>query len=124
MTDQETTLLIQDIINKALEGKAHPFRPILYWSEYRYYRRWTFSTKIVIKTLKQSANNLFKEYCKDVIAGISDITKLLAYQQLLDIKDFYETDLNTVRQMIDDYEEYTHSFGNCIRALCGERRDL
>lgn len=123
MTDQETTLLIQDIINKAVEGKAHPFRSILYWSEYRYYRRWTFSTKIVIKTLKQAANNLFKEYCKDVIAGISDITKLLAYQQLLDIKDFYENDLSTIQSMILEYQDYLGE-GNFWYSFLGGRREV
>lgn len=124
MTDQETTLLIQDIVNKALEGKERPFRYILYWSEYRYYRGWVTSTKIVIKALKQSANNLFKEYCKDVIVGISDITKLLAYQQLLDIIDFYEAELKTVLAMINDYDEYICNFSNFIRALFGERREV
>ena len=124
MTDQDAKLLIQDIIDKAAEGKAQPFRPILYWSEFRYYKGWIISTKVVIKTLKQAADNLFKEYCKDVIAGISDITKLLAYQQLLDIKDFYETDLNTVQQMMDDYDKYLGHWGNFFRALFGERRDI
>ncbi len=124
MTDQETTSLIRDIITKAQEDQAQPFRPILYWSEFNYYRRCTLSTKVIIKLLKTSAKNLFKEYCKDVIAGISDITKLLAYQQLLDIKDFYENELSTIRAMLDDYDEYLGNFRNFVSALCGERREL
>lgn len=124
MTDQETTLLIQEIITKALDGTAQPFKPILYWGEFRYYSRWVRSTKLIIKTLRKSANNLFKEYCKDVIAGISDITKLLAYQQLLDIKDFYENDLKTIQSMLDDYDEYLGDFGNFIKALLGGERDI
>ena len=91
MTDQDKTLLIQDIINKAVEGKALPFRSILYWGEFKYYCKCVASTKIIIKVLKQSANNLFKEYCKDVIAGISDVNKLLAYSQFLDIISFYKS---------------------------------
>ena len=122
MTDQETTSLIQDIINKALEGKAQPFRTILYWSEFRYYWGWVRSTKLVIKTLRASAANLFKEYCKDVIAGVSDITKLLAYDQLLAISEFYENDLNTVKQMLDDYDNYL-SKGNFWYSLLGGRRE-
>lgn len=123
MTDQETTLLIQDIINKALEGRVQPFRTILYWSEYRYYRRWTRSTKLIIKTLRASANNLFKEYCEDVIAGISDVTKLLAYSRLLDIISFYENDLKTVRFMLKDYDEYITT-GNFWYAFLGGRREV
>lgn len=124
MADQDLTLLVQEIINKALEGDAHPFRPILYWSEFRYYHGWARSTKLVIRTLKTSAKDLFKEYCKDVIAGISDVTKILAYSQLLDIAAFYENDLNTVQQMLDDYDEYLGNFRNFIGALFGERREL
>lgn len=124
MTDQETTILIQEIINKALEGTAQPFTPILYWGEFRYYSKWVRSTKLIIKTLRKSANNLFKEYCKDVIAGTSDITKLLAYQQLLDIKDFYEKDLKTIQSMLEDYDEYLGDFGNFINALLGGKREI
>jgi len=123
MNDTTTTQLILDIINKAKEGKAHPFRYILYWSEYRYYRGWVRSTKLVIKTLRSSAKKLFKKYCKDVIAGISDITKLLAYAQLLDIITFYENDLKTVQAMLSDYDTYL-SEGNFWSAFFGGRREL
>ena len=123
MTDTETTQLISDIIAKAQEGKAYPFRHILYWSEFRYYRRWTVSTKLVIKTLKASANNLFKKYCKDVIAGISDVMKLLAYSELLEIIVFYENDLKIVQTMLDDYDEYLAK-GNFWYSFLGGRREL
>jgi hypothetical protein len=124
MTDQETASLVQDIINKAQENQAQPFRHILYWTEFNYYRRCAISTKVIIKLVRTSANRLFKEYCKDVIAGISDITKLLAYQQLLDIVAFYENELQTIQSMLKDYDEYLGNFMNFINALLGERRDL
>ena len=57
MTDQETTQLIQAIINKAQEGKAQPYRTILYWSEFKYYRGLAKATKLVIKTLRLSAKS-------------------------------------------------------------------
>ena len=123
MTDQETTQLIQDIINKAREGVAQPFRTILYWSEYRYYQGWTRATKLIIRTLEVSANNLFKEYCQDVIAGISDITKLLAYSELLDIIAFYKNDLRTVHFMLTDYANYLEK-GNFWYSFFGGRRDI
>ena len=123
MTDQDTTLLIQDIINRAQEGRAFPFRTIRYWSEFRYFQRYARSTKIIIRILRVSANNLFKDYCQGVIAGISDITKLLAYQQLLDIVDFYKEELETIDAMLTEYDEYLGDLGNFVRALFGERRD-
>ena len=124
MTDQESTLIIQEIINKAQEGRALTFRPILYWNEFTYYYRLIISTKLVIKTLKQAADNLFKEYCKDIIAGTSDFTKLLAYEQLLDIVAFYNKDLDTVQLMVNDYRDYLFSsFGSFINAVTGGRRN-
>ena len=123
MTDLETTQLTQEIINKAQEGVIRPFSTIKFWSEFKYYRGLAKATKVVIKTLEVSAEKLFKEYCKDVIAGISDITKLLAYQQLLDIVDFYEEELKTIKAMVDDYDEYLGNLGNFIGAIFGERRD-
>lgn len=125
MTEQETSLLIYEILNKALEGDALPFKLITCWNEFLYYLRWSRSTKIVIKTLKTSANKLFKEYCKDVIAGISDITKLLAYKQLLEITAFYENDLATVQKMLDEYDDYLNDWGNFWRHIfLRESRDL
>lgn len=122
MNDADATLLLTDIINKAIEGRAFPFRTIRYWSEFRYYWRWIKSTRLIIKTLRHSADSLFVEYCEDVIAGVSDVMKLLAYQQLLDIIAFYETDLTTVRSMIDDYDKYLGE-GNFWYSFLGGRRD-
>ena len=124
MTNQDTTSLMQDIIIKAREGRTFSFRTIRYWEEFRYFQRYARSTKIIIRVLRVSANNLFKDYCHDVIAGISDITKLQAYQQLLDIVDFYKEELKTIQAMISDYDEYLSNYGNFIRALFGERRDI
>ena len=124
MTDQEVTLIIQDLITKAQEGNAFPFRPIRCWGEFRYFKRHAKSTQVVIKILRASANSLLKKYCRGVIAGISDITKLLAYEQMLDIIDFYENELKTFQAMVDDYDEYLGNLGNFVGALFGERRDL
>lgn len=124
MTDRETTSITQDIINKAIENRAQPFRTISYLNEFIYYIRLAKATKLIINALKQAAKNLFKEYCRDVIAGISDVTKLLAYWQLLDIIAFYESDFKTIQSMVDDYDEYLGNFGNFIGALFGEEREL
>jgi hypothetical protein len=123
MADQETIQVIQDIINRAQEGRAFPFRTIIYWSEFQYFKGYARSNKLIIKLLRTSADNLFKEYCKDVIAGISDITKILAYAQMQDIIAFYQEELKTIQAMLDDYDEYLGNFWNFVGALFGERRD-
>lgn len=123
MNDAETEQLILDIITKAQKGQAQPFRSILYWREFRYYTKWVRSTKLVIKTLELSANKLFKEYCQDVIVGISEVVKLLAYSQLLDIIEFYRKDLETVQSMLIEYDDYLGD-GNFWYSFLGGRREL
>lgn len=124
MTDSESKQLLLDIINKAQEGVHLPFRQIVAWGEFRFVELQAKSTKLVIRTLKASAKNLFKEYCKDVIDGTSEINKLLAYSELCDIIAFYEEELNTLKQMLDEYDEYLGDWGNFINAFLGGRREL
>ena len=124
MTDQETTLLIQNIINKALKEDAQQFQHILYWNDFIYYHKYAISNKLIIRTLKQAAKNLFKGYCRDVVAGTSDIAKLVAYQALLDITDFYVEELKTIQAMLDDYDAYLVDLGDFFKAIFGGRREI
>ena len=121
MTDQEITQVIQAIIDKAQEGKSQPYRTILYWSEFKYYRGLKKATKLVIETLRISSKKLLKSYCKDVIAGISDVNKILGYSQLLDIIDFYQEELETLEAMLTEYDDYLGE-GNFWYSFLGGRR--
>jgi hypothetical protein len=122
MQQTEAQQLLLDIINKAQEGKAQPFRTILYWSEFKYYHGLKKATKLIIKTLRISSKRLFKSYCEDVIAGISDLSKLLAHLQLLDIIDFYQQDLETIQTMLTEYDDYLGE-GNFWYSFFGGKRE-
>lgn len=124
MTEQDAKQLISDILNHAQEDKQFEFKYICSWAEFRHYSKIIKSTKFVIKTLKTSADKLFKEYCQDVIIGISDVNKLLAYSQLVDVICFYEADINTIKKMIDEYDNYLGDWGNFFNALLGGEREL
>ena len=121
MNDIETKQLILDILNKAQEGKSFKFQYICSWHEFRYYTKLIKSNKLIVKTLQTSANNIFREYCKDVISGISDVNKLLAYSQLRDVITFYEGDVNTLQQMLDEFDEYVEK-GNFLYTILGGER--
>jgi hypothetical protein len=121
MTDTEAKQLLLEILEQAQEGKSIKFQFIKSWAEFRYYHRLKLSTTLVIKTLKASANNLFTEYCQDVIDGISDLNKLLAYSQLRDIIAFYEKDIETLQQMLAEYDEYLGEGNFWYSFLGGER---
>ena len=122
MNSTESQEILTALLERA-EGEPSRFRYIESWLDYLYCLDFKKSTKVVIKVLTETSNKLFKAYCQDVIAGISDVTKLLAYDQLLGIADFYENEIITVQKMLDDYDEYLGNFGNFIHALFGERRE-
>lgn len=123
MTNTDTKQLLLAILEKAQEGKSLQFQIITSWDDFKYYTHLAKSNKIIIKALKSSANNLFKEYCKDVIAGVSNVDKLLAYVQLRDFIRFYEKDFNTLKQMLDEYDEYLGQ-GHFWYSFLGGERDL
>ena len=75
----------------------------------------------IIKVLKTASKSLFKEYCKSVTSRISDVTQLIAFTQLGDIIAYYEAELKTLDEMLDEYEEYLWS-GNFFYSFLGGER--
>lgn len=124
MTDTETKQMTLAIIEQAQEGQLLKFHYIRSWDEFQEYTRLNRATKAVIKLLSRSANNLFKEYCKDVIAGISDVTKLAAYSQIREYIDYYIKEAETQQKMLDEYDNYLGDWGNFWHSFLGGERDL
>jgi hypothetical protein len=112
--------LLQEILEHA-EEQPSEFRFITSLVDYRDCLRWYKATKIVIKILKVSSKKLYKAYCRTVTSGISDVTQLLAFAQLADVIAFYENELKTIYNMLDEYEEYLWQ-GNIFYALLGGER--
>lgn len=122
MTDTDAKQLVLNIIEQAQNNETLKFQQIKFWHDFRYYTKLARSTKLIIKTLKTSAKRLFKEYCKDVEVGTSDVNKLLAYSQLQDIIAFYNTNLNVINRMLDDYDDYL-GHGHFWYSFFGGERD-
>jgi hypothetical protein len=122
MNNDEAQQILEEILAQAEEGKLTEFRFITSWADFKTCFISYKANKIVIKMLKQSSKRLFKTYCKDVISGISDVTKLLAYNQLDDIIDYYKKELKTLDDMLNEYEEYLWR-GNFFYAFLGGERD-
>lgn len=121
MQNTESQQLLLDIIEQAKTGQLLEFRYIRSWSEFTYCWQQAKSTRLLVRTLNSSSKKLFKSYCKDVIAGISDVNKILAYAQLQDVIAFYERDLETLKRMIKDYDEYIRD-GYFWYSLLGGKR--
>lgn len=124
MQKTEEQQLVLDIIEHAHKKQYTKFHRITSWKEYRFYYGNRLATKLIIKALKSSSKNLFKEYCKDVEAGTQDFSKLLAFSQIRDITTFYELDLVLIRNMLDEYDKYLNE-GNFWRAvILEEEREI
>lgn len=113
MHDIEAQQLLLEIIEHAQEAKPSEFRLITSLRDYKYYCGKVRSYKLLVKGLKKSTNRLFKKYCKSVTVGISNLTTLLAYQRLIQTLEFYQKELDTFVDMLDEYETYLFS-GNLL----------
>jgi hypothetical protein len=121
MQDIEAQEILLQILRQAEEGKSIEFRLIASWAEFKKYWRDYRSTKLIIRVLKESADGLFKHYCKEVATGPADFTELLAYSELLDVKAFYERDRDTLKKMLDEYDDYLGKGHFWYSFLGGER---
>lgn len=123
MQDTEAQELLLEILNNAEEGKSIQFRFITSWSEFRFCSRQSKATKLVIRVLRSAAKDLFKTYCEEIVTGSADFTKLLAYSEFQDIIAFYERDLDTLKKMLDEYDEYLGQ-GHFWYSFLGGEREL
>lgn len=121
MNNTEAQQILEEILAQAEKGQSTEFRFITSWYDFRSCFIQYKSTKLIIKMLKQSSKSLFKTYYIDVINGISDVTKLLAFTQLDDVIAFYQKELSTLDKMLDEYEDYLWH-GNFLYAFFGGER--
>ena len=123
MTNIEVQQILLAIIQHVEEGKSITFNYIKTWQEFIYYFKLRKSTKAIIKILTFAADQIFKDYCKNVIAGISEVNQLIAYTELQEIRSFYEKDLQTITDMINEYDDYL-GHGHFWYSFLGGERDL
>lgn len=121
MDEQSALLIISKILEQAQERKFTEFHLIDTFEEFLWYRDNIPATKVVIKLLKRTSDSILKEYCKTVTSGISDVTQLLAYNQVVDAVNFYREELNIVTNMVDEYTGYL-CHGNFWHAFLGGSR--
>lgn len=121
MTDTQQFLL--ELIEYAETAKPTEFQLIKTWEESRFYIKKYRGNKLIIKALQQSANELFKTYCRELQTTDADLTKLLAYRHLIDIQIFYVKEGFILKRMLDEYDEYLDQ-GNFWAAFFGSEREV
>lgn len=115
--------ILKELFARAEKRQFTQFRFIRNLEEFAYWLDITTTNKLIIRTLADSADKLFKKYCKNVVACTANSHELVAYTELRGIIKFYETELITINSMTTEYKDYL-CHGNFIRALLGEERDL
>ena len=116
--------LSAELIEHALSGENTKFTQLRFARDYINTRVMRMALIRIIKLFEQSANKLFKGYCKDVRKHQADVTALLAYKTFLQIIDFYKKDLTIINSELKDYEGWL-SDGNIISAfIFGAEREL
>lgn len=122
MQDLEVQQILLEIVDYAMTTKLSEFRFIRNWDSYCFYKDRKSYYKVLIKILSKSCNTLFKNYCKDILLGEGNFNTLLAYQLLQRTILFYQQELATGIDMLDEYKAYL-SKGNLIAALSGQWRE-
>lgn len=105
MNVQPQNILIE-IIERAKKESPVSFKLIRTWREYVALRGIRRVTRSVVKSLESGRTNLIKTYCKEVTTQSADVTKLLVYNTLSQTLAFYSKNLETLTDMIDEYEMY------------------
>jgi uncharacterized protein YeeX (DUF496 family) len=97
--------ILLDLVKHA-DDKHMNFTKICFWSDYIKWHISTWVIRLIIKDLKIAANKLFNSYCKAIKQNHADINMLLAYKQLHQAVLFYEEELQIIRSMLIDYEDW------------------
>ena len=120
--DNEIRQILINLIERTQTEDPMVFQLIESWPEYKFYLEKQESLEAIIKVFKKSAKYLFKQYCKEVSLGDSDVNKLLTYRQMTEAVAFYKNELNTTTEMISEYDTYL-AHGHFFQAWLGGERD-
>jgi CRISPR/Cas system CSM-associated protein Csm2 small subunit len=123
MDNTEAQQLLFEIVNQAQNQKFTEFRLITSWVDFRLCRKNHLATRLIINMLKDSARNLFNAYCKDIKSGTQDLQQLLAYTEIREITAFYEKELETLKKMLDEYDDWLGQ-GHFWYSFLGGERDI
>ena len=116
MQNTETQQLISDILAHASDEPLE-FDFVKTWREFIFRKQQHRATKLIIKALKKSADELINKYCKN-LSSHPDVSILLAHTQLKKVLAFYEADLDTLMLMVLEYKQYLGQ-GHFLYSFCG-----
>ena len=105
--------LVTELVCRAESAKHMKFHFLRHWTEYTDTKKVRRAHKLLVESIRKSADRLFKQYCKSIITGDSDVINLVAYTTTKNVLSFYEEELLILDNMLEEYEAYLFS-GNFI----------
>lgn len=121
MSSTDIQQIVLKIIQFAQTTELTKFRFICNWTEYKYFKGKRKAYKVFVRALRKGATRLLNTYCAGVIDGSAKFTKLLAFQQMSQVINFYEQEIETFTNMIYEYEAYLLD-GNFLDSFLGKPR--
>jgi hypothetical protein len=98
--------IMSELLAHVEQGKHRQFQFLRSWQEYHNAKLVRRAHKLLVISLSKSLKKQFKNYCKDITSGNTNVLKLIAYSTTDRILKFYEEDLNIINDMITEYECY------------------
>ena len=114
---------MSELIYNAESGNHRKFCFLRSWYEYLRAKKVRQTHRLLVSSIRQSADRLFKRYCKAIEAGETDVIKLLAYCTTVKVLSFYEEELSTISDMVIEYECYLAN-GNWLDFLFDTQRPV
>lgn len=108
-TKEEQEALYEALTEKALSGEHTAFEYIKSVSERSVMLQALAGLETVIKLYDVICKDLYKAYCKQILAGDADFNLIYVLRQNIECKVFYEKEYEIAFDMLDEYKAYVRS---------------
>lgn len=103
---QEQEELFKALTEKALANEHTEFEYIKSTAEWIIIKKTRKGLNKIIELYNQVSWSAYNAYCKQVLLGTQDFGLLYALRQYLECEQFYKKELETVKDMLAEYDAY------------------
>lgn len=108
--------IMKDLLAAADSGKHLPFRLLRNWQEYSKMKKTRLTYKLLVASISESAEKLFREHCAKIKNDKTEVLDLIAYCTIIKVLRFYEKELQIISDMILEYEAYLFESSDILHA--------
>ena len=119
--EEQEAELLRVIMHKAFTEENSKFQFIVSWAHRRAVKEYLKGIKQIVKTFNLKIDLIQREYLEQILTDTQDINLLTAMVQILHCRDYYQRELDVVKDMLDEYRCYIHS-GHLIDTIIGVQR--